>query len=170
MKIYRLCVALLISAITLCGCGFKPVHQQGRVDLLPIKVVKLEFAKHQPNKFHYDVMQCFRQEFDTNAAELYALEVVIHKSITSFAHAEKNIGTSNKILLTARFTLKDMHGKLVMSESATASGNASLSSSPYAGFVTDEDVTISIAKSLVQQIIGRCRLALLTQHSTSVGG
>lgn len=152
----------IAALIALTSCGFTPLYGV-KTRSLPIKVVAVNLETQIVGKLNYAMKQALDDAFNpTHEAQLsrYNMVVNLRKKVYSYGTLSTSVNSRNRVSLNATYTVTDMDGKKIIDGEAFASDSFEIAVSPYSTLVSDEEITILLAKTIAEEIALRMTILI----------
>lgn len=153
-------IRAVILLLLLTSCGFKPVYSINNA-LIPINIASITTSEPKESKLNFMTRQALKEALNPlniDFEKKYDISVVIKKNILSFETLNTSINTRNRISLSAHYKVIDLNGNKIIEDKVEASDSFAIAISPYSEVVSEEEITILLAKVLAQQIVLKLRV------------
>lgn len=151
---------LIILLFLLTSCGFKPVYSTNNT-FIPVNTTTITSSEPKESKLNFMMKQALKEALNPlNVAfeKKYDMSIVIKKDILSFETLNTSVNTRNRISLSAHYKVIDLNGNTVLKDKVEACDSFAIAISPYSEVVSEEEITILLARVLAQQIALKLRV------------
>jgi LPS-assembly lipoprotein len=146
---------LLISALLLAACGFRPLYADGEAGQVATAMRGIKVAPI-PDRTGQLVRDGLERHFTAKGAASYQLVVTLEESIEGFGIRQDESVTRERVSLVARYSLIDLATeKPVLEDLARSDVGVDKVSSEYATIVAERAASRRNADQLVRQITNR---------------
>lgn len=166
----RIAIALSLAALTLSGCGLRPLYGGGSKGAVAQSLGQVEVAPI-PGKAGWLVRNAINDRLGavSQGATQYRLEIELDDQITGFGIRRDDAVTRERRSLRARYRLVEAgKGTVVLDATAGSDAGIDIVSSEYATIAAENTALENLSQVIADQIV--TRLALFAARSKDAPG
>jgi hypothetical protein len=160
-------IKFLFILLLVSGCGFRPLYytKDGRDVLVDIHYERISDNTKNPRAtfFLNNEIEKIINEKDGGASQ-YLLKVTYDVDIDDYLIQDRSIASRKKIQIVMQYEITQLKSKAIIATGKLMDFDSfAITESPYADYVSQEDLTIRILLSLVQEL----KLQLISKLASS---
>ncbi|GAB4188024.1 MAG: LPS assembly lipoprotein LptE [Thalassobaculales bacterium] len=155
--------AVILLALALAGCGFRPLHQQGgggdAAALRSIEVAPI------PERLGQQLRNELDQRFVSAGQPAFRLEAGVRAQVSDLAIQKDESAIQSRVIVFASFVLKEAAGGREVTRGASrATVSYTRTPSQYANMVAEEDARRRALREIADDIRSRVAVALAARQ------
>jgi hypothetical protein len=152
---------LLVIALSLTACGFKPLYaKRDNHNLNNVKVIN-SFSDNMSKRVCFHIDHELQDQFTSNQNSEFVLETKFsHEVYNAALRTDSTVVRKNIIVkVTYKLFKPGEQGKVIDSGSIGLLDSYNTSNSPYSDYISEEEIVLRVAKAVINdlqlRILGR---------------
>jgi hypothetical protein len=149
-------IKFLFILLLISGCGFRPLYytKEGRDVLVGIHYDRIADHIKNPRATFFLNNEIERMlERKDGTPERYLLKITYDVDIDDYLIQDDSVASRKKIQIIMQYEVTELNGKRVVASGKLMDFDSfAITESPYADYVSEEDLTTRILLSLVQEL------------------